>query len=200
MIVHRTIESPVGPLFLAAEDRGLVCLSFEGESSTADSDDPASMHLTAAIAQLEEYFAGRRREFELELLPAGTGFQKAVWRALAAIPFGQTRTYSEIARAIGRPDSVRAVGAANGANRIAIIIPCHRVIGADGSLTGFGGGLDVKRWLLEHESGAPDLPFAEDFRSRRTPACTPARRAARSRLLDSSADRAKRGRSEPDGV
>ena len=120
MIVHRTIESPVGPLFLAAEDRGLVCLSFEGESSTADSDDPASMHLTAAIAQLEEYFAGRRREFELELLPAGTGF--------------------------------------------------------------------------------PDLPFAEDFRSRRTPACTPARRAARSRLLDSSADRAKRGRSEPDGV
>jgi methylated-DNA-[protein]-cysteine S-methyltransferase len=104
--------------------------------------------------QLGEYFAGRRRDFDLPLAPRGTDFERRVWEALLAIPFGETRTYAEIARAIGHPDACRAVGRANGRNPIPIVIPCHRVIGSDGSLTGFGGGLDLKRLLLEHEGAA----------------------------------------------
>jgi len=107
-----------------------------------------------AIAQLREYFAGTRRHFALALAPRGTPFQLAVWQVLRAIPYGQTRSYGEIARGLGRPEAARAVGLANGANPLPIIVPCHRVIGADGSLTGFGGGLPIKRALLQLEGAA----------------------------------------------
>jgi len=107
--------------------------------------------LDEAATQLAEYFAGDRQEFELPLGPEGTGFQRLVWRALATIPFGETRTYGEIARAIRRPAASRAVGAANGRNPISIIVPCHRVVGASGALTGYAGGMDAKQWLLGHE-------------------------------------------------
>jgi methylated-DNA-[protein]-cysteine S-methyltransferase len=107
-----------------------------------------------AITQLREYFAGTRRHFELALAPRGTPFQLAVWQVLRAIPYGQTMSYGEIARGLGRPEAARAVGLANGANPLPIIVPCHRVIGADGSLTGFGGGLPIKRALLQLEGAA----------------------------------------------
>jgi methylated-DNA-[protein]-cysteine S-methyltransferase len=113
------------------------------------------------VRQLADYFEGRRRVFDLPLSPEGTPFQKEVWRALVEIPYGECASYSEIARRIGRRDAVRAVGAANGANPIAIVVPCHRVIGRDGSLTGYGGGLPLKRWLLDHEAGWRRLPLEE---------------------------------------
>jgi methylated-DNA-[protein]-cysteine S-methyltransferase len=113
--------------------------------------------LRRVTGQLNEYFAGRRQEFELPLAPAGTEFQQACWQALAEIPYGETRSYGEQAARIGRPDRARAVGAANGANPIAIILPCHRVIGANGSLVGFGGGLETKRRLLDLEAGVLTL-------------------------------------------
>jgi len=116
------------------------------------------LHETAR--QLEEYFGRRRRQFTIPVIPAGTGFQHKVWTALLRIPYGETRTYLDIARAIGKPGSVRAVGAANGANPIAIIIPCHRVIGSDGSLTGYGGGMALKRRLLVLEGALRPEPKA----------------------------------------
>jgi methylated-DNA-[protein]-cysteine S-methyltransferase len=150
-----TMSSPVGPLTLVGEGDDLVGLYFDEDplagKMRADGrrDD---RRLRAAVAQLEEYFAGARTRFELSLVPPGTGFQKKVWGALTRIPFGATATYGEIARAVGRPDASRAVGGANHRNPIAIIIPCHRVIGADGSMTGYGGGLPRKRLLLELEA------------------------------------------------
>jgi len=105
------------------------------------------------MRQLDEYFTGKRHEFLVELRLAGTAFQKSVWQALRGIPWGETRSYSEIASAIGRPRSCRAVGAAIGRNPVSIVIPCHRVIGADGSLRGFAAGMQVKQWLLDHEQG-----------------------------------------------
>jgi methylated-DNA-[protein]-cysteine S-methyltransferase len=149
-----TLETPVGLLWLAADpDGALTHVLFDGESHPLPvpgaNRNPGPFR--AAIAQLEEYFAGTRRDFDLPLAPRGSGFQLAAWRALRDIPYGATRSYAEQARVIGRPDAVRAVGAANGRNPISIIVPCHRVVGADGSLTGYGGGLDRKRWLLEHE-------------------------------------------------
>jgi methylated-DNA-[protein]-cysteine S-methyltransferase len=143
------IDSPVGPLTLVERDGALARLSF-GAHGTSSSPSPL---LERAASQLHAYFAGELREFDLPLAPSGTEFQLACWRALAEIPYGETRSYGEQARRIGRPDRARAVGAANGANPIAIILPCHRVIGADGSLVGFGGGLDTKRRLLDLESG-----------------------------------------------
>jgi methylated-DNA-[protein]-cysteine S-methyltransferase len=116
--------------------------------------------LALAARQLAEYFAGDRRVFELPLAHAGTQFQQLVWRALVAIPFGETRSYGEIARAIGRPAASRAVGAANGKNPFAIVVPCHRVIGASGELTGYAGGMAAKRWLLAHEGRAADRQLA----------------------------------------
>ena len=113
--------------------------------------------VTRVVRQLEEYFAGKRKTFDLPLAPRGTAFQLSVWNALQQIAYGQTRSYADIARVIGRPSAVRAVGAANGANPIPIIIPCHRVIGSSGALTGFGGGLDVKRRLLDFEAGYSTL-------------------------------------------
>jgi methylated-DNA-[protein]-cysteine S-methyltransferase len=149
-MTHRTIiNSPIGPLTLTEREGALVGLSFGGHGAC----DPPTPLLRRATGQLNEYFAGMRREFELPLAPSGTEFQLACWRALAEIPYGETRSYGEQARRIGRPDRARAVGAANGANPIAIILPCHRVIGADGSLVGFGGGLETKRRLLDLESG-----------------------------------------------
>jgi methylated-DNA-[protein]-cysteine S-methyltransferase len=113
--------------------------------------------LAAAARQLEEYFAGERTAFELPLDLEGTRFQRAAWLALAEIPYGETVSYGEQARRLGRPHAVRAVGAANGRNPVPIVLPCHRVVGSDGSLTGFGGGLDVKRALLDHEAGLRPL-------------------------------------------
>jgi len=112
-------------------------------------------HFTDAASQLDQYFAGQRQDFTFAIELAGTEFQLAVWEALRRIPYGRTTTYGKLAQAIGRPKAVRAVGAANGANHLPIIIPCHRVIGADGSLTGFGGGMDAKRDLLKLEGAVP---------------------------------------------
>lgn len=144
-----TIDSPIGPLTLIEREGALARLAF-GAHHIDDSPTPL---LARAVEQLHEYFAGERRAFDLPLAPSGTEFQLACWRALAEIPYGETRSYGEQARRIGRPDRARAVGAANGANPIAIILPCHRVIGADGSLVGFGGGLETKRRLLDLEAG-----------------------------------------------
>jgi methylated-DNA-[protein]-cysteine S-methyltransferase len=143
------IETPAGPLLLAEQDGAITRVGFRG----AGSPPPSGGLLAEAAAQLHAYFAGELTEFDLPLAPHGTVFQLAVWHELAAIPYGTTTSYGAIARAIGRPDRARAVGAANGANPIAIVLPCHRVIGSDGSLTGYGGGLPLKRMLLDLEAG-----------------------------------------------
>jgi methylated-DNA-[protein]-cysteine S-methyltransferase len=154
-------ETPVGPMLAVVDANGaLVRLEFEKGRRPAPAGvrlDPARCR--AVLGQLSEYFEGRRREFDLALSPEGTPFQKAVWEELCRIPYGERVSYSEIARRIGRPEAVRAVGAANGANPIAVVIPCHRVVGSDGSLTGYGSGLPVKSWLLDHETGMRRLPF-----------------------------------------
>jgi methylated-DNA-[protein]-cysteine S-methyltransferase len=148
---YTTVESPIGEILLTAEDGALTRLYMSPFHL-----DGAWVHDPAALAgpsrQLAEYFAGGRTEFELELRPAGTAFQRAVWDLLLAIPYGETTTYGALAHALGDPRKVRAVGLANGRNPISIVVPCHRVIGADGSLTGYGGGLERKRILLELES------------------------------------------------
>ena len=143
------IDSPVGPLTLIEREGALVRLAF---GAHGPSELPTPL-LARATEQLNEYFMGTRHGFDLPLAPIGTPFQLACWRALAEIPYGETRSYGQQADRIGKPDRARAVGAANGANPIAIILPCHRVIGADGSLTGFGGGLETKRRLLDLEAG-----------------------------------------------
>ena len=141
------VDTPVGPLGLVASERGLRRILWPGESG-AGGDEQV---LAAAARQLREYFAGTRRTFDLPLELEGTDFQRRAWLALPGIPYGETRSYGEQARRLGVPRAARAIGAANGANPLPIVLPCHRLVGADGSLTGFGGGLDVKRWLLEHE-------------------------------------------------
>jgi methylated-DNA-[protein]-cysteine S-methyltransferase len=167
------MNSAIGPLFLAASAHGLVALEFDARLTGQQSirpnprdlrrekekekekkgfrfeDSPRPMRLY--VSQVEEYFAGKRRGFDFPLDLRGTDFQLACWRALLAIPFGETRTYADIARAIGKPNAFRAVGMANHSNPIAIVVPCHRVIASDGTLCGYGGGLDVKRKLLELE-------------------------------------------------
>ncbi|WP_205696718.1 methylated-DNA--[protein]-cysteine S-methyltransferase [Conexibacter sp. SYSU D00693] len=144
------VDSPVGPLGLAAEDDALTRVAFLAPGTPADA--PGTPVLREAAAQLGAYFAGELEAFDLPLRPVGTDFQREVWTALADIPFGTTTTYGELAARLGRgPRGARAVGLANGANPLAIVLPCHRVIGADGGLTGFGGGLPAKRWLLTHE-------------------------------------------------
>jgi len=154
-----TMRSPIGTLCLAAEDDRLVGLYLPDRPAPTGPKQRSAV-LTRAAAQLDEYFAGERRDFDLPLAPSGTEFQTAVWLALAKIPFGETCSYGELARVVGRPSASRAVGAANGANPIAIILPCHRVIGSNGTLTGYGGGLPMKRWLLDHERAfvQPSLP------------------------------------------
>ncbi|MEQ9463111.1 MAG: methylated-DNA--[protein]-cysteine S-methyltransferase [Haliea sp.] len=150
-----TIDSPLGPLQLLSEENHLTAINFPGQhSGTADSANPDSV-LGAARRQLEEYFAGHRKRFDLPLAAGGTPFQQSVWQALAAIPWGEVRSYRDIALTIGKPRAVRAVGAANGRNPLPIVVPCHRVIGADGSLTGFAGGLPRKVQLLTLEGSYP---------------------------------------------
>jgi methylated-DNA-[protein]-cysteine S-methyltransferase len=155
-----TIASPLGPLRLRAHGDELAAVHLPNDESVPDEPERACDVLLATADQLREYFAGHRRTFDLPLAPDGTGFQQIVWHALLAIPFGETRSYGQIAAAIGRPAASRAVGAANGRNPIAIIVPCHRVIGSSGQLTGYGGGLPAKRWLLAHE-GAATLPLCQ---------------------------------------
>jgi AraC family transcriptional regulator of adaptative response/methylated-DNA-[protein]-cysteine methyltransferase len=168
-IVVKTVDSPVGPLLLGATERG-VCLCefadrggrariekrlFERHKRTAvDGDSP---HIATLERQLAEYFAGTRRDFDLPLDLAGSPWQRKVWDGLLSIPFGETRGYGELAEALGKPGGARAVGRANGENYVAIVVPCHRVIEAGGGLRGYGGGLERKRWLLEHESGEQRL-------------------------------------------
>jgi methylated-DNA-[protein]-cysteine S-methyltransferase len=157
-------SSPVGVLTLAADEHNRLCrLEFTESAPVVATDDVPSGVIAETVRQLDEYFAGTRREFELDLAPRGTAFQLAVWDALLAIPYGATASYGEIARAVGRPNAVRAVGQANGRNPIAIVVPCHRVIGSDHSLTGYGGGIDRKRFLLALE-GAAALTPALDLR------------------------------------
>jgi methylated-DNA-[protein]-cysteine S-methyltransferase len=151
--VWSVYESPVGALILMGGPAGLRALSFPGRGAPLDEERRDPEALAPVSAQLDEYFAGRRQRFDVSLDLVGTQFQLSVWRALLAIPFGETRSYGDVARTIGRVDRVRAVGAANGRNPIAIIVPCHRVIGSDGSLTGYGGGLHRKRVLLDLEAG-----------------------------------------------
>jgi methylated-DNA-[protein]-cysteine S-methyltransferase len=158
MMEKAEIDSPVGPLVLESGAGGLRRLEFgpggrkDRERPDRGTGQPAGV-IELVRRQLEAYFAGRLRRFSVPLAPEGTPFQLAVWRALQEIPYGETISYGELARRIGDPKAVRAVGAANGANPIAIISPCHRVIGANGSLVGFGGGLAVKRALLDLERG-----------------------------------------------
>jgi len=155
---------PIGLLFLARTAQGLRYLEFMNRRSlkrmiadrAADVPDavwePSLLELKPVTEQLESYFLGTLRQFEVPLDPVGSEFQLKVWSALSRIPFGETRTYGEIAREVGQPKAARAVGLANHDNPIAIVVPCHRVIGANGRLTGYGGGLNRKRWLLEHEA------------------------------------------------
>lgn len=174
-LLHTTsIHSPVGPLFLAASAKGLVALEFDArlpgqqsirpnhrdlrrennsarETKTGFDFEDSRQFMQKYVNAVEEYFAARRREFSFPLDLRGTEFQLACWRALLAIPYGETRTYADIARAVNKPNAFRAVGMANNRNPIAIVVPCHRVIASDGTLCGYGGGLDVKRKLLELE-------------------------------------------------
>jgi methylated-DNA-[protein]-cysteine S-methyltransferase len=161
----KQIDSPVGTLKLVASDAGLAAILWQN-------DDPGRVRLGAPIErndhpvlleaerQLREYFDGRRKAFELPLDFNGTEFQRKVWAALLTIPYGETRSYAQIARQIGRPEAVRAVGAANGRNPISIVAPCHRVIGSTGKLTGFAGGLETKAFLLAHEGPQRELAVA----------------------------------------
>ncbi|MBL8237431.1 MAG: methylated-DNA--[protein]-cysteine S-methyltransferase [Bryobacterales bacterium] len=144
------METPIGPLVLAGDREALRMVRFHGHQDEGWTVDRAPFR--EAIEQLKAYFAGKLTAFDLRLAPAGTEFQVSVWRALETIPYGETTTYGAIAKQVGRPSAIRAVGAANGANPIPIIIPCHRVIGSNGKLTGFGGGLPVKELLLKLES------------------------------------------------
>jgi methylated-DNA-[protein]-cysteine S-methyltransferase len=153
MLAHHTLPSPVGPLTIVASLTAVRAIHFGAASPIAGSRADARQALVATTAaQLAEYFAGTRRDFALPLDGAGGAFQREVWRALVAIPFAATCGYGELAARLGRPSAARAVGAANGRNPIAIVVPCHRVIGKDGTLTGYGGGVATKRWLLDHEA------------------------------------------------
>ncbi|MBV8475273.1 MAG: methylated-DNA--[protein]-cysteine S-methyltransferase [Acidobacteria bacterium] len=153
---YSTMNSPVGPLLLAVSERGLVLLAFAGGQFPPDKSKSlwveSSNSIAAYVSELEEYFAGQRRVFTLPLDLRGTEFQLKCWHALEGIPYGETRTYAQIAGAVGRPQAFRAVGLANNRNPIAIIVPCHRVIASDGTLCGYGGGLEIKRKLLELEA------------------------------------------------
>jgi methylated-DNA-[protein]-cysteine S-methyltransferase len=160
VMAYKQMSSPVGKLTLVATDNGLAAILWENDRprrvrlnvGAEVNDHPV---LVETERQLEEYFAGRRKQFALTLDLSGTAFQRQVWNALLTIPFGETRSYGRIASEIGNPSAVRAVGAANGRNPVSIVVPCHRVVGSTGALTGFAGGLDVKARLLAFESGLP---------------------------------------------
>lgn len=154
-VLQAFVDSPVGPLRLAADEVGLRLIEFPDPRHPGppgdDWEEGDNAILATARTQIGDYFAGRLRAFDLPLAPQGTDFQQRVWMALRAIPYGATISYRDLADRIGKPSAMRAVGAANGRNPLPIVVPCHRVIGADGSLTGFGGGLPTKRFLLELE-------------------------------------------------
>ena len=154
--MHTTFSSPIGPLTLHAENGAITGVWMEDDPHLAERRDDTPP-LEDARRQLEAYFAGELRDFDLPIAPAGSQFQLRVWEELRAIPYGETISYGELARRVGDPGAARAVGLANGKNPLPVIVPCHRVIGADGSLTGFGGGLDRKRRLLELEAGIATL-------------------------------------------
>jgi len=158
--VYSYFDSPVGPLLLSGDGVQLSGLHFS-TGRKAKGADPAWRRADGAFVQvkqqLAEYFAGERKMFDVALAPVGTEFQMSVWRALGDIPYGETASYADVAAQIGNPRAVRAVGTANGSNPIAIIVPCHRVIGSDGSLTGFGGGLESKQFLLQLEASHSGL-------------------------------------------
>ncbi|MEL6895151.1 MAG: methylated-DNA--[protein]-cysteine S-methyltransferase [Planctomycetota bacterium] len=161
--VHQFFDSPVGRLKIVTRDDAVIALLWPSDtgggrvpnidSVLAEPNNADHVVLRDAICQLQQYFAGERQQFTVPVCPRGTDFQRRVWTELQQIPFGQTTTYQQLAIAIGRPSASRAVGAANGKNPISILIPCHRVIGKSGSLTGFAGGIDTKSWLLDWESG-----------------------------------------------
>jgi AraC family transcriptional regulator, regulatory protein of adaptative response / methylated-DNA-[protein]-cysteine methyltransferase len=163
MIITSKIDTPLGILIAGAVEDGICLLEFEDRKMLKAEyrflekylqttvEEGSSKHFRILVSQLNEYFSGKRKEFSVPLVTPGTDFQQIVWQELLKIPYGTTRTYLEQAEALGNPLSTRAVANANGMNRIAIIIPCHRVIGTDGSLTGYGGGLTRKKWLLDHE-------------------------------------------------
>ncbi len=159
------LDTPIGVLTLVASDTGLTHVLFDGQETAdvgIDQPVPTAIDnpiLASAASELDEYFAGTRRDFDLPLDLRGTDFQIDAWTALASIPYGETVSYASQAETIGRPGAFRAVGSANGRNPIPIVLPCHRVIGSDGSLTGFGGGLDVKKRLLDHERAQQTLPL-----------------------------------------
>ena len=158
-MLYTHIDSPVGPLLLASDNDGLRLIEFHAPRYAMQRDadwregDDATLRMTRA--QLDEYFAGKRRTFDLPLAPRGTEFQRSVWHTLATIPYGKTISYAQLATRVGKPTAMRAVGAANGRNPLPIVLPCHRVIGADGNLTGFGGGLPTKEFLLNLEGALP---------------------------------------------
>lgn len=145
------IHSPIGPLRLKGAANSLVAIYFGDASPNAKEISKKPPLLQEVQVQLKQYFSGERKTFDLPLAPAGTAFEKEVWQALRDIPFGQTITYLELAKKLGDPNKVRAVGRANGQNPLPVIIPCHRVIGSNNKLTGYSGGIERKRWLLQHE-------------------------------------------------
>ncbi|HUF13504.1 MAG TPA: methylated-DNA--[protein]-cysteine S-methyltransferase [Longimicrobiales bacterium] len=162
-MIQRKIQTPIGEMIAIASDEALWLLEFADRRGLPGQrkalarlvpDEPREGHnevLRRVEAQLVEYFAGARREFELPMRMDGSEFQREAWSALLRIPFGETRSYAQQAALLERPEAVRAVARANGENRLAVVVPCHRVVGADGRLTGYGGGLHRKRWLLDHE-------------------------------------------------
>lgn len=148
------IDTPIGMICVESNEEAITGLFFEKNKTQYKQEKPETDLLKRAGEQLKEYFSGKRKTFDLPLSPSGTEFQKKVWKALCTIPYGETRSYGEIAAQIGNPKACRAVGGANNKNPIMIFIPCHRVIGADGSLVGFGGGIDAKKFMLNLEKGA----------------------------------------------
>jgi O-6-methylguanine DNA methyltransferase len=173
-LAYHVMSSPVGLLFLARTEKGLRYVDFMDRKSlkrmianhAADAPDatwePSLLELRGIVEQLDEYFTGRRYAFDLPLDQRGSEFQLQVWSALQAIPFGETRTYGQIAKMVGQPKAARAVGLANNQNPLPIVVPCHRVIGANGKLTGYGGGIPRKKWLLQHELKFRDVEASID--------------------------------------
>ena len=161
---YQLLDTPIGPLRLLSTGSHLAAIEFANQftDSTHDSCTTDEV-LERSARQLQEYFAGQRKTFDLPLAPDGTDFQRTVWKALSAIPWGAVCSYADIARAIDKPKAVRAVGAANGRNPLPIVVPCHRVIGSNGSLTGFAGGLEMKRQLLELEGSLEDRQSGMGF-------------------------------------
>lgn len=160
-MISAIYDSPIGPLTLASNGSALIQVEFEGGKYPLPQFELGhDKIIDHARRELDQYFAGKLRTFTVQVAPQGTEFQRKVWAALQAIPYGETRSYAQQARAIGAPKATRAVGAANGRNPIPVIIPCHRVIGANGSLTGFGGGMERKQILLELERGGDLLARA----------------------------------------